>query len=258
MADKSVETAEDSAKRVIIILLLIALAFAVFSVSVIYSLVHNLYAASYYTMAALFGSNAESSQVFIAAAVSGNVGTPFYVLMATSIIDGLAKAAIIAFIIAAFINMVSSIDIKSKLTVLMSARRMKGHVVVCGYSMLAERLIEDLNGRGIKYLVIDKSQEKTNLLKDLNIGIIEGDFTDREILDAASVRNARTVVFATESDFVNLLGIVTLHHMYPEVRIITRARFETSVRKMERGGATMCLVPEVVAGMELGETIARI
>ena len=87
--------------------------------------------------------------------------------------------------------------------------------------------------------------------------MVEGDFTDRKVLDSASISKAKAIVFTTESDFINLLGIVTAHHMEPELKIITRARSESSVRKMQRGGADLCLVPEVVAGIELGERIAK-
>ena len=44
--------------------------------------------------------------------------------------------------------------------------------------------------------------------------------------------------------------------MQPSLKIISRARHDTSVR-MQRAGANLCLVPEVVAGIELGESIAK-
>ncbi len=253
---ESYNVPENTATRLIVMLLVVAGFLAVFSIAAIWLISHNIYAASYYSISALFDANNEGASTFIAGVLSGQSGYLFYSLFAVSVIDGLAKAVIIGFLIAAFINLLSGIDLKSKLEFI-TAKHMKNHVIICGYSMLAERLCNDLKKNGLHLVIIEKDAEKVNLLRDLNFNVVEGDFTERKTLDNASIRKSKAIIFATESDFVNLLGIVTARHMDPSVKIISRARSETSVRKMQRGGASLCLVPEVVAGIELGESIAK-
>ncbi len=257
MAETSFDLSDNAATRVIIMLLISAAIFTLISIGIVDLVSHNIYAASYYTISALFDSNGEGAASFIAAVLAANgYGYLFYSFFAISVIDGLAKAVIIGFLIAAFINLLSNIDLKSKFDVI-TAKHLKDHIIICGYSMLAERLCDDLKKGRNRFVVIEKDPEKVNILRDLGFNVVEGDFTERKILDSASIGKARALVFATESDFVNLLGIVTAHHMRPDVKIIARARSETSVRKMQRGGAELCLVPEVVAGLELGESIAK-
>lgn len=256
MAEPSFDVKANIAARVIIALLVAALILTILSIVSIYLISHNIYAASYYTLSALFDANGEGSSVFIASVLGNGLSYPFYAFFAVSVIDGLAKAVIIGFLIAAFINLLSSIDLKSKLGVI-TTKHMKGHVIICGYSMLAERLCNDLKKDKVHFVIIEKDPEKINLLRDLNFNVVEGDFTDQKTLENASINSAKAIVFATESDFTNLLGIVTAHHANQKVKIISRARIETSVRKMQRGGASLCLVPEVVAGIELGESIAK-
>ncbi|MGD0728807.1 MAG: NAD-binding protein, partial [Candidatus Micrarchaeaceae archaeon] len=244
--------------QIILILVFVAILFAVFSIAIIWLLVHNFYAASYYTISALFDANGENSATFITAAIhASSFGGAFYELVAVSLIDGIAKAVIVGFILAAFIELLSNIDIKSKLDII-SSKRLKNHVIICGYSMLAERLCKDLTKQKAHFVIIDNDYEKVNYLRDLSYNVIDGDFTEKKILESASLGNAKAIIFATESDFVNLLGIVTAHHMYPNVKIVARARSESSVRKLQRGGAELCLVPEVVAGIELGERILKV
>ena len=243
---------------VIIIMIACAALFALLSIAIVALVTHNLYAASYYTISALFDANGESSSTFIAAVLnSGTYNGAFYIVMAISLLDGLAKAVIVGFLIAAFINLLSGIDIKSALDVI-TAKRQKDHVIVCGYSMLSERLCKDMARDNLRFVIIDNDPAKVGTLRDLKFNVIDGDFTRRPILESASLKNARAIIFATESDFVNLLGIVTAHHMYPEVKIIARAKQVANVTKMQRGGAELCLVPEVVAGLELGEHILRL
>lgn len=257
MAESSVNVSENSTGRIIVLLIVVAVAFAMLSIFVIWLLTHNFYAASYYTMSALFDANGEGASSFIAAAVSAaSFGNAFYAFIVISLIDGLAKAVIVGFVIAAFVELLANVDLKSKIEGI-TVKRLKDHVIICGYSMLAERLCKELRKGNTHFLIIDNNPEKVNELRDLNYTAMEGDFTTKKVLENASLANAKAVVFATESDFINLLGIVTARHMSPAMKIITRARNESSVRKLQRGGANLCLVPEIVAGIELGETIAK-
>ena len=257
MAEKEVNLTENIATRLIVTLLIVAGILVIFSIVSIWLITHSVYAASYYSISALFDANNEGAPTVIAAILASQSSYLFYGFFIVSVIDGLAKAVIIGFLIAAFINLLSGIDLKSKWGTI-TAKHLKNHVIICGYSMLSERLCDDLKKSKLNFVIIDKSPEKINLLRDLNFNAVEGDFTERKTLENASVSNARAIIFATESDFVNLLGIVTAHHMAPKLKIISRARSETSIRKMQRAGAELCLVPEVVVGIEVGDRLAKI
>lgn len=108
-------TSETIATKVIVVLLIATVFFMVFSVAILDTISHNIYAAGYYTLSALFDANAEGSLVPISAALTVNHGYLFYGFVAISILDGLAKVIIVGFLIAAFINLLSNIDLKSKI-----------------------------------------------------------------------------------------------------------------------------------------------
>ena len=107
----------------------------------------------------IFDANSEGAAIFIAAALAASPAYIFYGFVAISLVDGLAKAAIIGFLIAAFINLLSSIDLKSKIEMI-TVKHLKGHVIVCGYSMLAERLSSDLKKDKIHFVIIEKRPGK--------------------------------------------------------------------------------------------------
>lgn len=241
--------------------MLIALFFAsalitVFSIEVIAGITHNFYAASYYALEALFDTNAYNSGAVIASAIPP-FSSGFYVLFTVSVLDGISKAVIIGFVLATLIKFIMSIDLTSRIN-LSATKRLKGHVIVCGYSMLAERLCSELKRRGVQFVVIDKNREKVELLEELGYKVIQGDFTDERVLSEAVLARSRAIVFATESDFSNLLGVVTAKHARNDAKIITRASEEVNMGKMKRGGARLCLVPEIVAGQELGDSVLKL
>lgn len=174
--------------------------------------------------------------------------------MGTAVVDGVAKSVIVGFVLAAFVSFITGIDVRSKLGFI-STKGAKNQVIICGYSMLAERLCRDLKEKRMPFVVIEKDAEKASTLRDLGYATVNGDFTDKQVLEEASISTAKQIVFATESDFINLLGVVTARHVNSKVEIITRVREESTITKMHRGGANLCLVPEEVAGIELGKRI---
>lgn len=237
-------------------MLIAAALFTILSIEVIYGVTHNFSASSYYTFAALFSTNLSTSGSIIASEITPFSGG-FYVVLAMSMLDGLIKAVIIGFVIAAFTRSIMNIDISSRINAA-AASRMKGHVIVCGYSMLAERLCKELKRKGVQFVVIEKNPEIAELLEELGYHTVNGDFTDARVLNTAMLKTSKAIVFATESDFNNLLGVVTAKHTYPNAKIITRAAEEINIGKMKRGGARLCLVPEIVAGQELGDSMLKL
>ena len=243
-------------RRMLVAFFLAAALLTIFSILVIAGITHDLYIASYYTLEALFDVNPFSAGTSILAEVLP-FSSSFYPLLAVSVIDGVAKVIIIGFLLATLINFLRSIDITSKI-MSVTARKLRDHVIVCGYSMLAERLCQELKSREIPFIIIDKDPEKAELLEEGGYRVINDDFTEGKVLAEASLKSARAIVFATESDFNNLLGVVTAKHMCPDAKIITRAVEEANIGKMKRGGAQLCLVPEIAAGQELGDSLLKL
>ncbi len=242
--------------RALVLMVIAAALFTAFSIEVINGITHDFYASSYYTFAALFDTNPSISGGMIASEILP-FSNGFYALLAISALDGVIKAVIIGFVIATFTKSIMSIDLSSKINAA-AASRMKGHVIICGYSMLAERLCHELKAKGAQFVVIDKNPEVVELLWELGYRAVSGDFTDARTLNAARLSSSKAIVFATESDFNNLLGVVTAKHAYPGAKIITRASEEINIGKMKRGGARLCLVPEIVAGQELGDSMLKL
>ncbi|MGC8652109.1 MAG: NAD-binding protein [Candidatus Micrarchaeia archaeon] len=248
----TLSTAEEVPTRLIV--LIVAAVIIVLSVSVyyIYEITGNTYIAAYFTLSTLF----DYSTITGAAGInlSALTAQQFATVLAVFVVDGVAKAMLVGFVIAAFINALMSIDIRTKMGNI-AVRGIRDHVVLCGYSQLAERLCADLGKRNAKFVIIEKSQEKVDLLTDLGYKVIAGDFTKEEVLARAKLASARAVVFASDNEYINLLGIVTAHHLYPELRLIAKAKEEPTITKMHRAGADLCIIPEVLAGLDIGDSI---
>jgi len=238
-----------------LIVLLIAIIIVIFSASIyyIYKATGSSYAATYFTLATLFDYSTITGSASVQLYTVPNT-VQFDTIFIVAVVDGLAKAVLIGFVIATFINALMSLDIRAKMGNI-TARSMKNHVVVCGYSQLAERLCTEFRKRGTKFVIIEKSQDKVDILTDLGYRVIAGDFTKDETLKKAKVDSAQAIVFVSDSEFINLLGVVTAHHLYPSLRIVSKAKEESTITKMHRAGAELCIVPEIIAGLDIGNAV---
>ena len=238
-----------------LLLLAIVILSAFATILLVHHYVDNFYDATYFTLSALFDING------VALNPSFNYGllsfdSEFYKTFPLLIFDGIVKIVAIGFILAGIVEIISTINLFERLSNI-GIRRMTNGIIICGYNDLAESICIRLKNERRKFVVVEKDASKVEMLRGLGYIAVEGNFTESTILKKCSVNYAKSIVFATESDFENLLGIVTAHYLNPKINIVARAKNENSISKMHRAGASLCVVPEILAGLDMGNIIRR-
>ncbi|MEM0202107.1 MAG: NAD-binding protein [Candidatus Micrarchaeaceae archaeon] len=241
------------AKRTIPIVLVFALVYLVWSVYVLRSITGSIYASLYYTVSTLIDAAGFLPQISYIA-IHSSVFYPFFLVL---FLDGIAKIIIVGFLVASLIQLISSIDLSSRVKSY-RMKRLKNHTVICGYTNFSDRLILDLKAKGSEFVVIEKNPVKVDMLRDLNYPVLDGDFTKEGYLSMASVKTARAIVLDTDSDFENLLGLIAARRLNKNLKAIVKVVHEESVTKMMRGGANVCILPEALSGIEIGERLIRV
>jgi voltage-gated potassium channel len=244
------------AKEVLILLAVIIVVAITLSVWITFVLSHDAFGSIYYTLSSLLDVNSEGATASIIAALP-QFGAAFYEIAAVELLDGVVKVVVIGFVVAVVINALTKLDIGSKINSMRSGR-LKGHIVLCGYSGLGERLVESLEERKSQFVVIEKDATKLEELGERGYTVLEGDFTDINTLRKAGAEKAGAVIFCADSDFTNLMGILAARKLSRELMIISRARDQNSVVKMQRAGGDLCVIPELVAGLELGQKLVGV
>ncbi len=241
------------ASRTLIALGAIAVIVALVTLYFVYNLSHNFYVSAYYTIGTLFdavGINVMPTLQAYAPPFSGK----FDALIALSIIDGFVKIVAVGIALAAVVEILSNTNIITKVNSF-TAKRLKNHTIICGYSDIGANVAMELKKRRHNVVIVDKKAETAETLFEFGYKIVNGDFTSEEILKSAGVENARAILFAAEDDLATLIGIITAKHLNSNIKIISRASDESSVTKMQRGGADICVVPEILGGIRMGEAI---
>ncbi len=243
---------ESVAVRTILLIILISGGLIAVSVFVMSDIFENGYVGAYYSLAVLFDAVGYYPTVNVAF-----LTRDFYQFFAMLVIDGVARIVLIGFVIATVIEFAGRVNLKYRMSVL-TARKLRNHVVICGYSNFAERLARDLSRLNQEFVIIEKERSKVDMLHDLGYTAIDGDFTNEAFLNEASVRSARAVVIDSGSDFEDAVTVITIKRMNKNAKVIVRVKNTGALVNVMRAGADQCIIPEVLAGEEVGEQILSI
>lgn len=243
---------ESIALKTIVAIAAASIVAVVISIVVMSEIFGNFYDGGYYTVSVLFDAVGFYPTVTIPF-----LSNEFYQLFMVFVLDGVVRIVVIGFLIASVIELVSKINLQSRLSAF-TARRLNGHVVICGYSSFGERLARDLSEKKKRFVIIERDKAKVDMLRDIGYLSIEGDFTKDVSLEEASIRTARAVVLDSGSDFEDALAAIAMKRLNQSVKIIVRVNREQSLTKIVDAGADQCIIPEVLAGSEIGAQIAKV
>jgi len=151
---------------------------------------------------------------------------------------------------------------KGVLSIMGKFRAASNHVLVCGYSSVGESVVDELQDRGIPYVIIDDREDIAAHLRDKGHDVLTGDATRRETLEAANLRQARAVVAAFDSDSVNALVALTAKGFRDATPgatfcIVARVEDEENVDKVRQVGADEVISPSTLGGRMMAQKAAE-
>lgn len=124
--------------------------------------------------------------------------------------------------------------------------RLHGHVVLCGFGRVGCGIAPLLAGRS-PVVVVDRDPERIERAEAAGLLAVEGDATDDEVLLAAGLARAGTLIVSLQSDADAISTVLSARVISPTVRIVARANAENSEAKLTRAG-----VDHVVNPLRLG------
>jgi len=134
---------------------------------------------------------------------------------------------------------------------------LKNHVVICGFGRTGVMLATDLKSQGHELVVIDNEAERLEEAKNSGCLYVGGNATEEDVLVAAGVRQAGTVISALPHDAENVFIVLTCRDLNPDVRIISRADHVNTKRKLLQAGADRVVMPAVIGAQQMTRLVTR-
>ena len=129
------------------------------------------------------------------------------------------------------------------------------HVVICGYGMFGRTVADSLaTDRDVVVVEIDEGQYE-RAIDEAGVLAVNADARREETLTRASVRRADTVVAAIDDSNANIQIAIAAGQLAPEVTLVVRVGDEMYESLARRAGADEVVIPEVVSGEQVIESL---
>ncbi len=163
------------------------------------------------------------------------------------------------------ISIITSYVVEGKLSLLFikgyrkksSYKKMKNHVIICGFGRNGQQAANELQAHNQPYVVIEKNHDL--IIQNLNnhYKFIEGDSTTDETLLKADIKSANSLISTLPNDADNLFVVLTARYLNPSLNIISRASNESSEKKLRVAGVNNVIMPEKVGGSHMATLVAK-
>ena len=131
---------------------------------------------------------------------------------------------------------------------------MSGHVIVCGWGRVGQRIARDIVLAGRTVVVIEQDPDR---IATIDVPYIEGDATDEAVLAQASIGTASSLVAAVDADAVNLYITLTGRSLRPDLFIVARARGASAESKLVQAGADRVVNPQYIGGERIAALVLQ-
>ena len=136
-------------------------------------------------------------------------------------------------------------------------KKMKNHIIVCGYGRNGSKAVAELNSSKEKCVVIDnRSEVEEELAKKVRAFVI-GDASDEQVLMEAGLDRAKSIIIALPNDAENVYITLSAREINPSIQIICRATTEITLKKLYKAGADMVIMPDSLGGKHMAQLITK-
>lgn len=135
---------------------------------------------------------------------------------------------------------------------------LKDHTIVIGFGTKGRAAIETLLARGVgrdQIVVIDSQPDAIEEATRSGFAAIHGSASRTAVLEAAGVRDAASVIVATDRDDAAVLVTLTARELDPDATIVAAAREAENVHLLKQSGADSVILSSAAAGRLLGQAV---
>lgn len=132
---------------------------------------------------------------------------------------------------------------------------LENHVIICGFGRNGREAAKIFHKNGYPFVVIEKHPFKRG---DLTFPIdyyIEGDATHDEVFLETGIKGAAALISTLPDDADNLLVVLTARELNHQLKIISRASNDSTVRKLKIAGADNVIMPDKIGGAHMASSV---
>jgi voltage-gated potassium channel len=136
-------------------------------------------------------------------------------------------------------------------------KKMKDHYIICGCGGTGREVALEFKRSKLRFVVVDKEPESSQLARDESILFVKGDAVDDEVLLEANIEYAKGLVAVLPEDEANVFVVLSARQLKPDLMIVSQASEERAIGKLMKAGANRVISPKQIAGHRLASIVIR-
>jgi CPA2 family monovalent cation:H+ antiporter-2 len=121
---------------------------------------------------------------------------------------------------------------------------LEGHVIICGYGRVGGWVGKALESMKTEFVAVEYNLALADDLRKQGKHVIYGDPTEREVLEAAGVKNAKAIVIAIPDREVQEAVITLSQTLAPDIKIISRVHGDEDWERLKTLKVDKLVQPE--------------
>jgi len=135
--------------------------------------------------------------------------------------------------------------------------RLKNHYIVCGYGRMGRAFCRYLIQKGLKFVVIEKNDDRIPVMNTDHVLYIAGEATIEENLLTAGIKRASNLIATLGTDADNVFLVLLAKGLNPEVYVVARASQNASKKPLDTAGADVVVSPFDIGARRMAHAILR-
>ncbi|MGC8730226.1 MAG: potassium channel family protein [Candidatus Micrarchaeia archaeon] len=161
-----------------------------------------------------------------------------------------------AMITAFFYDFIEPIKLKERST-MRKISKMHDHFILVNFNNLAQSLIQELENKGKKYVVLTDNEKDARFLYASSKPFLIGSLDSAEILRKMNVSYATAVILCGEDTTKNAILALSIREISKKPKIVARVNKADDLSQLVKFGIDFLVEPEISAGITLGEVIKQ-
>jgi CPA2 family monovalent cation:H+ antiporter-2 len=134
---------------------------------------------------------------------------------------------------------------------------LKEHIIIVGFGLNGRNLANLLRELNKPFIVVEINGALVREAEKQGIPVVYGDASFPEILEAAGIKTASTLVLAMSDPISTRHAVRSARNLNPSIYIIARTRYVSEIEKLYEAGATDVIPEEFETFIEIASRIMR-
>ena len=132
----------------------------------------------------------------------------------------------------------------------------ENHTIVCGFGRNGKQAMARLKSHEKDCVIVESDPELIMEIEtEGQMLYVKGDATNDEVLEAAGIAKASSLITTLPSDADNLYVVLSARQLNPDCTIVSRASNDSSDRKLKVAGADNVIMPDKLGGAHMASLV---